>query len=169
MSTPLMEIIEGPCGGMLREGKGLKAVIPGGSSVPVLRADECHDLPMDFDALAERGSMLGSAAVMVMDTGTDMVRVMERISHFYAHESCGQCTPCREGTGWLEKVLQRIRRGEGKPSDLTLLDNVAVNMQGTTICPLADAAAMPMRSFLEKFRDEFEHYIEHGRPLVAAG
>ena len=169
ISTPLMEIIDEHCGGLLREGSRLKAVIPGGSSVPVLRAEECQDLPMDYDAVAERGSMLGSAAVMVMDHTTDMVKVMARLSHFYAHESCGQCTPCREGTPWLEKIFQRILRGEGRPEDLDLLESVASHMQGTTICPLADAAAMPARSFISKFRDEFEHYIQHGRSAVAAG
>ncbi len=169
MGTELMEIIEEHAGGMLREGKALKAVIPGGSSTPVLRAEECRGLRMDFDSVARAGSMLGSAAIIAMDETTDMVAVMERIAHFYAHESCGQCTPCREGTGWIEKILRRIRRGEGTPEDLDLLDDVAANMQGTTICPLADAAAMPCRSFLDKFRDEFEHYVRHGRSPVAAG
>lgn len=166
---PLMDMIENVCGGMLRPGKKLKAVIPGGSSVPVLRAEECADLPMDFDSLAKRGSMLGSAAVIVMDETTDMVRVMERIAHFYSHESCGQCTPCREGTGWLEKILHRIRTGGGSMDDLATLESVAGHMMGTTICPLADAAAMPCLSFVKKFRDEFEHYIKHGRALVAVG
>jgi NADH-quinone oxidoreductase subunit F len=104
---------------------------------------------------------------MVMDETTDMVKVMERIAHFYAHESCGQCTPCREGTGWLEKILGRIRSGRGDHDDMETLYSVAGNMMGTTICPLSEAAAMPMRSFLEKFGNEFEHYIEHKRPLVA--
>ena len=169
MSTDLMEIIEEYCGGMVREGKKLKAVIPGGSSTPVLRADECRDLPMDFDAVAERGSMLGSAGVMVMDETTDMVKVITRISHFYAHESCGQCTPCREGTGWMEKILRRILVGGGTMEDIDVLDSAASHMQGTTICPLADAAAMPVRSFVKKFRDEFENYIQSGRSDVAAG
>lgn len=169
MGTPLMELIEDHCGGMLRPDKKLKAVIPGGSSVPILRAEECQDLPLDFDAVAERGSMFGSAAVMVMDETTDMVKVLARISHFYSHESCGQCTPCREGTPWLEKVLQRIVRGEGREGDLALLDDMAARMMGTTICPLADAAAMPVRSFVEKFREEFEYYIKHGRSMVSAG
>lgn len=169
LGTPLEELIYEHAGGMLRPGKKLKAVIPGGSSVPVLRAEECRNLRMDFDSLAKAGTMLGSAAVMVMDETTDMVRLMERIATFYAHESCGQCTPCREGTGWLKKILTRIRSGGGTPADLDLLDAVAGNMRGTTICPLADAAAMPCQSFLGKFRGEFEHYIRHGRSAVEAG
>lgn len=169
LGIPLEELIYEHAGGMLRPGKRLKAVIPGGSSVPVLRAEECRNLRMDFDSLAKAGTMLGSAAVMVMDEATDMVRVLERIATFYAHESCGQCTPCREGTGWLKKILTKIRSGRGTPADLELLDSVAGNMRGTTICPLADAAAMPCQSFLQKFRDEFEHYIRHGRSMVEAG
>ncbi len=169
MGLPLMELINEFGGGMVREGKKLKAVIPGGSSVPVLRAEECTELRMDFDSLAKAGTMLGSAGCMAMDETTDMVAVMERIATFYAHESCGQCTPCREGTGWLLKVLKRIRRGNGRIEDLALLEDVAKNMQGTTICPLSDAAAMPCRSFVAKFREEFEHYIVHGRSPVAAG
>jgi NADH-quinone oxidoreductase subunit F len=166
MDVTVDELIE-ECGGMLRDDKPLKAVIPGGSSVPVLTAEECRGLRLDFDSLAKAGSMLGSAGVMVMDTTTDMVKVMERIAHFYSHESCGQCTPCREGTGWLEKILHRIRTGGGDYEDLDTLYSVSGNMMGTTICPLSDAAAMPMRSFLERYRHEFEHYIEHKRPLVA--
>ncbi|RMG43567.1 MAG: NADH oxidoreductase (quinone) subunit F [Acidobacteria bacterium] len=167
MGIELLELIEEFGGGMLREGRKLKAVIPGGSSVPVLRAEECQGLRMDFDSLAKAGTMLGSAGTMVMDETTDMVAVMERIAHFYAHESCGQCTPCREGTGWLLKILHRIRSGRGRPEDLDLLDSVAGHMMGTTICPLADAAAMPCRSFVSKFREEFEHYIRHGRSMTA--
>jgi NADH-quinone oxidoreductase subunit F len=168
MGLPIMQLIDEYGGGMVRPGKALKAVIPGGSSVPVLRASECQDLRMDFDSLAKAGSMLGSAGCMVMDETTDMVAVMERIATFYSHESCGQCTPCREGTGWLLKVIKRIRRGNGRVEDLALLDEVAKNMQGTTICPLADAAAMPVRSFVSKYREEFEHYIVHGKPLAGA-
>jgi NADH-quinone oxidoreductase subunit F len=168
MGVPVVELIHEHGGGMLRPGKKLKAFIPGGSSVPVLRADECEWLRMDFDSLAKAGSMLGSAGCIVMDEATDMVRVMERIAHFYAHESCGQCTPCREGTGWIEKIIHRIRAGGGRPEDLEVLDTAAENMIGSTICPLADAAAMPCRSFVAKFRDEFEHYIRHGRSVVAA-
>jgi len=121
---------------------------------------------MDYDSIAKAGSMLGSGAVMVMDETTDMVQVLRRISRFYFSESCGQCTPCREGTGWLYRMLTRIVEGKGRPEDLELLDNVAYNIMGRTICALGDAAAMPVRSFLEHFRPEFEHYIEHGRSLV---
>ncbi|MBP7146356.1 MAG: NADH-quinone oxidoreductase subunit NuoF [Acidobacteria bacterium] len=169
MGVPLMELIEEHGGGLVRPNTRLKAVIPGGSSVPVLRAEECAGLRMDFDSLVKAGSMLGSAGVIVMDETTDMVLVCERIAHFYAHESCGQCTPCREGTGWLEKIVHRLRTGGGRPGDPALLDSVASHMMGgTTICPLADAAAMPMRSFVAKFREEFDHYILHGRPVTAA-
>jgi len=153
MGTPLMELIFDHCGGML-EGRKLKAVIPGGSSVPVLRAEEC-DIDMDFDSVAKTGSMLGSAGIIVMDDSTDMVAALRRIAHFYHHESCGQCTPCREGTGWLEKILVRLDEGLASEGDVATLDNVARNMLGTTICVLSDAAAMPVRSFLAKFGDEF--------------
>jgi NADH-quinone oxidoreductase subunit F len=165
----LDELIYEHCEGLVRPGSKLKACIPGGSSVPVLTAEECEGLHMDFDSVAKAGSMLGSAGVMIMDETTDMVLVAERTAHFYAHESCGQCTPCREGTGWLEKIIHRIRTGGGRESDLDLLDEVAGNMMGTTICPLSDAAAMPCRGFIKKFRHEFEHYVTHGRSLVAAG
>ncbi|HYB97632.1 MAG TPA: NADH-quinone oxidoreductase subunit NuoF [Candidatus Limnocylindrales bacterium] len=153
MGTPLREIIEVHAGGML-PGRKLKAVIPGGSSVPILRGDEI-DIAMDFDSVSKAGSMLGSAGIIVMDDSTDMVAALRRIAHFYHHESCGQCTPCREGTGWLEKILIRLDEGEGTPDDIRVLDNVAKGMLGTTICVLSDAAAMPVRSFLAKFADEF--------------
>jgi NADH-quinone oxidoreductase subunit F len=169
IGVPLMELIEEHGGGMLRAGKRLKACIPGGSSVPVLTAAECRELYMDFDSVAKVGSFLGSAGCMVMDETTDMVKILERIAHFYHHESCGQCTPCREGTGWLERILHRISHGQGHERDLATLDNAALfMMNGTTICALSDAAAMPVRSFLAKFREEFEHYVRHGRSLVGA-
>jgi NADH-quinone oxidoreductase subunit F len=169
MTTTAEELIFEHGGGMLRHGRKLKAFVPGGSSVPVLTADECVDLRMDFDSVAKRGSMLGSAAAYAMDDATDMVLVAERTAHFYAHESCGQCTPCREGTGWIEKIIARIRRGEGSEADLATIESAAGNMMnGTTICPLADAAAMPALSFVRKFRDEFLHYIRHGRSAVAS-
>ncbi len=161
MGLPLRELIYELGGGMLRDDRPLKAVIPGGSSVPVLRADEC-DVNLDFDSLAAKGTMLGSAGIMVMDASTCMVRVIERIAHFYAHESCGQCTPCREGCGWMERVLRRIETGQGRAGDLDLLLDVASNVQGTTICALGDAAAMPVTSFVTKFRDEFRHHVERG-------
>jgi len=121
---------------------------------------------MDYDSVSKAGSMLGSGAVIVMDETTDMVKVLRRISRFYFAESCGQCTPCREGTGWLYRMLTRIIEGGGRPEDLDRLDTVAANMEGRTICALGDAAAMPVRSSLKHFRHEFEHYIEHGRSIV---
>ncbi|MFT4569154.1 MAG: NADH-quinone oxidoreductase subunit F [Hyphomicrobiaceae bacterium] len=161
MGTSLKEIIEVHAGGVLG-GRKLKAVIPGGSSVPILRADEI-DISMDFDSVSKAGSMLGSAGIIVMDETTDMVRTLGRIAHFYHHESCGQCTPCREGTGWLEKILNRLAAGEGSPKDIEDLETVASSMMGTTICVLSDAAAMPVRSFLQKFPDEFRAVAEAGR------
>jgi len=160
MGTSLREIIEQHAGGVWK-GRKLKAVIPGGSSVPVLRADEI-DIAMDFDSVAKAGSMLGSAGIIVMDEQTSMVSALRTISHFYHHESCGQCTPCREGTGWLEKLLVRLDEGEGTREDIEVLDTVAQGMMGATVCVLADAAAMPVRSFLQKFRGEFEGCVEAG-------
>lgn len=165
MGLPLRELIQNLGGGMLRDGRPLKAVIPGGSSVPVLTADEC-DVDLDFDSLAAKGSMLGSAAVIVMDSSTCMVRAIERVAHFYAHESCGQCTPCREGCGWMERVLARIERGEGRQEDLDLLLDVSSHILGHTVCPLGDAAAMPVASFVTKFRPEFQYHIDHKKCMV---
>jgi NADH-quinone oxidoreductase subunit F len=142
-------------GGGIWKGKKLKAVVPGGSSCPVLRADEC-DVAMDYDSVAKIGSMLGSGGVMVMDEDTDMVRVALRTMKFYQHESCGWCIPCREGTTWLKKLLQRFDDGHGQSSDVNLIGEVAKNMLGRTFCPLGDAAAMPTIAFVEKFRHEFE-------------
>ncbi|HPN35142.1 MAG TPA: NADH-quinone oxidoreductase subunit NuoF [bacterium] len=154
----LQELIYQEAGG-IRKGKKLKAVIPGGSSVPVLRADEI-DVAMDFDALVSRGSMLGSAGVIVMDEDTCMVKALLNLATFYSHESCGQCTPCREGTMWMKKILSRIEHGQGRPEDLPLLEDIARHIQGRTICPLGDAAAMPAASFLKQFRQEFIEHIE---------
>ena len=165
MGLPLLELIHDLGGGMLRDDRPLKAVIPGGSSVPVLRAEEC-DVKMDFDSLAKAGSMLGSAGCMVMDSSTCMVDALHRISHFYAHESCGQCTPCRQGTGWLKKILARIRDGAGQPGDVDLLVSVADNIEGNTICALGEAAAWPVQSFVKKFRDEFEAHVAAGKCTV---
>jgi NADH-quinone oxidoreductase subunit F len=159
MGLPLHELIYELGGGMLRDDRALKAVIPGGSSVPVLRADEC-EVDLDFDSLAAKGTMLGSAGLMVMDESVCMVAAMARIAHFYRHESCGQCTPCREGCGWLERVLARIEDGRGLPQDLDLLLSVSNNIIGNTICALGDAAAMPAISFVTKFRDEFQHHVD---------
>ncbi len=165
MGLPLKELIYELGGGMLRDDRELKAVIPGGSSVPVLRAEEC-EVDLDFDSLAAVGTMLGSAGIMVMDDSTCMVSAIERIAHFYSHESCGQCTPCRQGCGWMENILTRIESGKGRQQDLDLLTNIADNIQGNTICPLGDAAAMPVRSFVTKFRDEFQHHIDNKRCVV---
>ena len=165
MGLPLRELIYELGGGMLRDDRPLKAVIPGGSSVPVLTADEC-EVDLDFDSLAAKGSMLGSAGVIVMDSSTCMVKAIERLAHFYAHESCGQCTPCREGCGWMERILSRIERGGGRQEDMDLLADVASNILGNTICPLGDAAAMPVASFVTKFRPEFQYHVDHKKCMV---
>jgi len=165
MGFNLLRLINEVAGGV-RGGRKLKAVIPGGSSCPVLRAEEC-DLPMDFDCLARAGSMLGSGAVIVMDETTCMVKVAARVLRFYAHESCGFCIPCREGTAWLARVLERLHRGEGRPEDIELIAEVGRNMLGRTFCPLGDAAAMPAIAFVEKFRPEFEAHLS-GQPCPFA-
>ncbi|BDI04598.1 NADH-quinone oxidoreductase subunit NuoF [Sphaerotilus microaerophilus] len=159
MGTPFATLLE--LAGGVKGGKKLKAVIPGGSSAPVLPADVMMACTMDYDSISKAGSMLGSGAVIVMDETRCMVKSLLRLSYFYAHESCGQCTPCREGTGWLYKMVERIEHGHGRPDDLALLDNVAENIMGRTICALGDAAAMPVRGMLKHFRDEFVHHIEH--------
>jgi NADH-quinone oxidoreductase subunit F len=134
--------------------------------MPVLPGDVMMATDMDYDSIAKAGSMLGSGAVIVMDETRCMVRSLERLSYFYYEESCGQCTPCREGTGWLYRVVHRIEHGQGRPEDLDLLNSVADNIQGRTICALGDAAAMPVRAFIKHFRSEFEHHIEHKSCLV---
>jgi len=138
-------------------------VIPGGSSTPVVPGEVMMDVTMDYDSIAKAGSMLGAGSVMVIGEGTCMVKVLARISHFYYEESCGQCTPCREGTGWLARVVHRIEHGEGRPEDLELLESVASRIEGHTICALGDAAAMPVASFIKHYRDEFEYHITHKR------
>jgi NADH-quinone oxidoreductase subunit F len=164
LGTPFAKLLE--AAGGVRGGKKLKAVIPGGSSMPVLPGEAMLATDMDYDSIAKAGSMLGSGAVIVMDETRCMVRCLERLSYFYYEESCGQCTPCREGTGWLYRMVHRIEHGEGRPDDLDLLNSVADNIQGRTICALGDAAAMPVRAFIKNYRAEFEHHIEHGRCLV---
>ncbi|SPJ18556.1 NADH:ubiquinone oxidoreductase, chain F [Burkholderiales bacterium] len=164
LGTPFAKLLE--LAGGTRGGK-LKAVIPGGSSCPVLTGEVMMDTDLDYDSIAKAGSMLGSGAVIVMNDTRCMVRCLERLSYFYQAESCGQCTPCREGTGWLYRVLHRIEHGKGREDDIDLLDSVAENIQGRTICALGDAAAMPVRSFIKNFRAEFEHHVEHKRCLVA--
>jgi NADH-quinone oxidoreductase subunit F len=159
MGTPFATLLE--LAGGVKGGKKLKAVIPGGSSSPVLPADVMMACTMDYGSISKAGSMLGSGAVIVMDETRCMVKSLLRLSYFYAHESCGQCTPCREGTGWLYKMVERIEHGQGRQDDLALLDNVAENIMGRTICALGDAAAMPVRGMLKHFREEFVHHIEH--------
>ncbi len=165
MGTPFSELLE--LAGGVRRGRELKAVIPGGSSVPVVPAATMLEANMDYDSIAKAGSMLGSGAVIVMDDHTDMVKALQRISRFYMSESCGQCTPCREGTGWLYRMITRIIDGQASMDDLERLEHVARRIEGRTICALGDAAAMPVRSFIKHFRPEFEYYIEHGRSLLA--
>ena len=166
LGIPLRELIYEHAGGMLRESHPLKAVVPGGSSVPVLRADQA-DVLMDFESLAAAGSLLGSAGVIVMDDTVCMVDALLSLARFYAHESCGQCTPCREGTGWYVQILERLERGEGKMSDLDLLADLSDRIQGNTICPLGDAVAMPVRSYVTTFRDEFAYHVSHKKCLAA--
>ena len=164
MGTPFPKLLE--LAGGMRGGKKLKAVIPGGSSAPVLPADIMMDTTMDYDSISKAGSMLGSGAVIVMDETRCMVKSLLRLSYFYFEESCGQCTPCREGTGWLYRMVHRIEHGQGRQEDLDLLDSVAGNIMGRTICALGDAAAMPVRGFLKHYRDEFAHHIEHKSCVV---
>lgn len=163
---PLKELIYHICGG-IPGGKSIKAVIPGGSSMPPLTAEEVELAFMDEDSLSKIGSHIGTAGVMVMDEDTDIVKITKRIAHFYHHESCGQCTPCREGTGWMEKILDRILHGEGTSKDLDLLVSVANNIEGRTICALGDAAAWPVRGFVLKFRSEFEARVKQSRSFIA--
>jgi NADH-quinone oxidoreductase subunit F len=164
LGTPFKKLLE--MAGGVRNGHKLKAVIPGGSSMPVLPGEIMMDLNMDFDSIAKAGSYLGTGAVIVMDETTCMVKALERLSYFYYEESCGQCTPCREGTGWLYRIVHRIETGEGRPEDLDLLLSLCENIAGRTICALGDAAAWPVQGFLKHYRSEFEYHIEHKRCLV---
>jgi len=166
LGTPFAELLK--LAGGVRNGKQLKAVIPGGSSAPVLSANIMMDMTMDYDAISKAGSMLGSGAVIVMDETRCMVRSLLRLSYFYHEESCGQCTPCREGTGWLWRIVNRIEHGQGRPEDLDLLKDVAGNIQGRTICALGDAAAMPVQGMLKHYLDEFAYHVEHKRCLVSS-
>jgi NADH-quinone oxidoreductase subunit F len=165
MGATLRELIFDHCGGM-RSDRKLKAIVPGGSSVPVLTADQV-DVRLDFDSIAKAGSMLGSAGVIVMDDSTCMVKAALRISRFYAEESCGQCTQCREGTEWLYRILSRLENGLGRSGELELLLDLCATMKGRTICPLSDAAAMPIESYIHKFYDEFAAHIQEQRCVVA--
>jgi len=155
LGVTFKELLEKSCGGLL-EGKRLKAVIPGGSSTPVLTAEEAWMVKLDYESLAAAGSMLGSGGVIVIDDSQCMVKLLQVLARFYHHESCGQCTPCREGCGWLEKLLNRLESGRGTKRDIDTIVSVAEGMMGRTICPLADAMAMPAISFVKKFRSEFE-------------
>ncbi|BCK87243.1 NADH-quinone oxidoreductase subunit F [Sideroxyarcus emersonii] len=164
LGTPFKKLLE--MAGGVRHGHKLKAVIPGGSSMPVLPAEIMMGLNMDFDSIQKAGSYLGTGAIIVMDETTCMVKALERLSYFYFEESCGQCTPCREGTGWLYRIIHRIEHGQGKPEDLDLLLDLCGNIAGRTICALGDAAAWPVQGFLKHYRKEFEYHIEHKRCLV---
>ncbi|MDR0576930.1 MAG: NADH-quinone oxidoreductase subunit NuoF [Candidatus Accumulibacter sp.] len=164
LGTPFATLLE--MAGGVRGGRKLKACIPGGSSAPVLPAEIIMDCTMDYDCIGKAGSMMGSGAVIVMDETTCMVRALERLSYFYHEESCGQCTPCREGTGWMYRIVHRIEHGEGRPEDLELLSSLTANIMGRTVCALGDAAAMPVQGFLKHFRDEFAYHVEHGKCLV---
>jgi NADH-quinone oxidoreductase subunit F len=166
MGTPFSKLLE--LAGGVRKGHALKAVIPGGSSSPVVPASMMMECTMDYDSIAKAGSMLGSGAVIVMDDSRCMVEALKRLCYFYMHESCGQCTPCREGTGWMWRVVDRIHNGQGRLSDLELLNSVADNIQGRTICALGDAAAMPVRAMITHFRHEFEAMIKQQTPHSSA-
>ena len=167
MGIPFRELLE--MAGGVRDGHTLKAVIPGGSSMPVLPADIIMETDMDYDSLAKAGSAMGSGAVMVMDETICMVKALMRVSRFYYAESCGQCTPCREGTGWMYRIIKRIEEGQGRPEDLDLLLSAAGQIEGKTICAFGEAAAWPVQGFLRHFREEFEYHIEHKCCMVGDG
>jgi NADH-quinone oxidoreductase subunit F len=168
MGYPFKKFLEEDCGGV-PNGKKLKGVIPGGASMPVLRADELDGVNLDYESIQAAGSLLGSGGVIVMDESTCMVRAAWNISRFYAHESCGQCSPCREGCHWMEKIFHRIEQGDGRSGDLDLILNVSGNIMGNTICPFGDAAAMPAGAFIRKYREEFEAHIAEKRCTVTTG
>jgi NADH-quinone oxidoreductase subunit F len=167
MGVSLRELLFEYAGG-IKNDRSLKAVIPGGSSVPILTADKI-DVKMDFESLVEAGSMLGSAGVIVMDETTCIVKAAYVISRFYQHESCGQCTPCRQGTLWMYRILHRIENGKGRPEDMDLLMDICDNIEGNTICPLGDAAVPSVRTSIKLFRDEYEYHIKHKKCLVELG
>ena len=166
MSVPFRELIEAHCGGVRGGWDNLLAVIPGGSSVPLVPADQIIDCPMDFDALRDLKSGLGTAAVIVMDKSTDVVRAIARLSYFYKHESCGQCTPCREGTGWMWRVMERLVTGEAEYHEIDLLLEVTTEVEGHTICALGDAAAWPIQGLIRHFRPEVEARIARRKGFV---
>ncbi len=146
--------------GGMRNGKKIKAVIPGGSSVPVIKGEVMMNTNLDYESISQAGSMLGSGAIIIMDEDTDMVKVLHRIARFYYSESCGQCSPCREGTGWMYRLLSKIISGNGTHNDIEVLESIPGMIQGSTICALGDAAAMPVESFIKNFKDEFVSYIK---------
>lgn len=158
--VPILDIIYQYAGGVPGN-KAIKAVIPGGSSTPILRGDQLEGVCMDADSMKAAGSAVGTAGLIVMDEDTDLIAVLTRIAHFYHHESCGQCTPCREGTGWLEKLMKKFERSEARKEDIDLLLDVANNVEGNTICALGDAAAWPIQAMIRRFRDEFEKRVKH--------
>lgn len=160
MGTPFKDLLE--LAGGIWKGRQLKAVIPGGSSTAVLPAEKALAMTMDYDSIAKAGSFLGAGSVIIMDDQTDMVKALERLTWFYYDESCGQCTPCREGTGWMYRVVHRIRQGKGRPEDIQTLKDVSGKIMGRVICGLGDAAAIPVASFLQHYEHEFRHYIDHG-------
>jgi NADH-quinone oxidoreductase subunit F len=166
MNVTLRELVDEFAGGV-REGRTLKAVIPGGSSVPILLPDQL-DVPASFDAVQKAGSLLGSAGIVVLDDTTCMVWLAENLLHFYRHESCGKCTPCREGTDWLYRILQKIERGGGQASDLALLSSISENIAGKTLCAFGDAAVTPVVTTLKHFRHEYEAHIREGRCTLPA-
>jgi len=161
LGYPFMDFLNKDCGGVLGSRK-LKAVIPGGSSTPVLKPEDCKNMTIDYESIAAAGSSLGSGAIIIIAEGTCMVKTLAVLTHFYHHESCGQCTPCREGTGWLNKIIKRIEAGEGKMEDIDLLTSITKHIAFHTICPLGDAACGPVDSFVKQFRDEFVEHIEKG-------
>jgi len=167
LGTPFRDLLA--MAGGVRDGRKLKAVIPGGSSVPVLPGEVMLETNMDYDSIQQSGSLLGSGAVVIMDDTTCMVRMLERISRFYYAESCGQCTPCREGTGWVYRVVSRIENGQGRDEDLDMLLDLANKIEGRTICALGDAAAWPVQGMMRHYRHEFEYHVEHGHCMVGPG
>eukprot|EP00158_Paraphelidium_tribonemae_P003069 Partr_v1_DN25875_c0_g1_i3_m2906 putative NADH-ubiquinone oxidoreductase 51 kDa subunit len=160
MSIPLQELIERHCGGVRGGWNNLLAIIPGGSSVPLLTRDKCEQVLMDFDSLKDAGSGLGTAAVIVMDKSTDIVAAIARLSAFYKHESCGQCTPCREGTTWIYNMMKRMQTGNAKKMEIDMLEELTREIEGHTICALGDAAAWPVQGLIKNFRPELERRIE---------
>jgi NADH-quinone oxidoreductase subunit F len=167
MGTPFAELLE--LAGGVRNGNQLKAVIPGGPSVPMVPGDVMMDSNLDYESLAQAGTMLGAGSVIVMDETTCIVRAVERVAKFFFHESCGQCTPCREGSGWLYRIVQRIERGEGRMEDLDTLLDIGSRIEGRTICAFGDAEVAPVSSSIKHFRDEYEYHITHKRCMVPAG